>query len=153
MRDSEKNIARLGPVFWRAIACARDSSGGATHRSPLLWISVGASNVDMGRPIRQDDASQCLLSMRLVFEHYLLDEANRRANGVLKPSMEVAIERLPAFDEQVGKVVARLEVNICDGMARVTLETGDMSKTRLDPVHVSPDEGAWHLFTRAFAFL
>jgi hypothetical protein len=153
MPDSERKSCQLGPVFWRAFAY-EGVGRGIELSSAFLWASCGASDINTGRPIGQDDASQCLLSMKALFEQYLKTGGNHKANGPLVPTMTVVVERLPALDARCGRVVARLEVRILDGVADVRLQTGG-SPVRSDfpPLHVLESDRTWQLFSRVFAHL
>lgn len=143
---------RLGPVFWQAVAYPGPYVGHGPM-FPFLWASHGSSDLDMGRYVGLDDASQCLLSMRLLFEKYLRDEKFKNANGEVLSHMNVVVERFDGSDYSHGRVVARLDIRRDACAAVATLFANDAGGLSLGPVSLDSTEGAWELFIKFFAHL
>lgn len=141
---------RLGPVFWQAVAYPGPYVGHGPN-VPFIWASP--SNLNMGRYVPLDDASQCLISMRLLFEEYLRNERLKNANGEVLPHMNVVVERFDSRDFAQGRVVARLDIRRDANVATAKLFANDGARYSSHSVSLGTDEGAWELFVRLFAHL
>ncbi|SDJ35948.1 hypothetical protein SAMN04487926_1456 [Paraburkholderia steynii] len=142
----------LGPVFWQSVAY----QGPFTDHGPttsFAWAAHGASNEKLNRPVAQDDATQCLLSMRMLFEHYLRDDRLRGANGEINEAMTVIVERFQSEEFVEGKLVARINIERCEDKAKAWLVKDDDISVFLGEVILHDEEGAWQFFVRLLADL
>lgn len=143
---------QLGPVFWQSVAY-EGSFVGHGPMYPFIWACHGSSNVRMGRHVAQDDAAQCLISMRCLFGEYLRQEKLRSANGDILPVMNVVVERFESEDFLTGKIVARIDIQRSDRLVNAWLTTTGKQKELMGAVELAPDEGAWEFFVRLLVHL
>jgi len=142
----------LGPVFWQAVAYQGPHTGHGPAVA-LAWAAHGASKENLGRPVAQDDATQCLLSMRILFEHYLRDDRLKAANGEINEAMTVILERFQTESFADGKVVAQIDIERHEDMAKAWLIKDDHIAVFLGQVNLREGEGAWQFFVRLLANL
>jgi hypothetical protein len=142
----------LGPEFWRATAYEGPYAGHGPFIR-FVWACQGCANVNLGRPVPQDNASQCLLAMRLLFESLLRSDSKHAANGAVCQSMNVVVESFSTCDYIGGEVVARVDIEVHDETAYASVLSTSSPRVRLKPAMVSSQGGAWELFVQLLSTL
>jgi hypothetical protein len=136
-----------GSVFWQAVAYEGLSFGHASM-SRLQWAARGSSTEELDQTIPRDDARQCLLSMRRLFEAYLEDEGLKSVNGGIDEEMSVVVERYDTGEYFDGRIVARIDIHREGEIAKGWLSTKERGPVFLGEVILKQDEGAWEFFVR-----
>lgn len=104
--------------------------------------------MNLDRRVPVDDASRCLLAMRLLFQNLLRNDPNSVAKGTIFQSMNVVIESFTTRDYIGGEIVARVDIEMHDETAYASIWSTCCPRVRLKPAVVESRDGAWGLLVQ-----